>query len=247
MISMNDCFGITDKGICRTSNQDSFAIEKKDDCLLGVVCDGIGGGQAGDVASAMACEIMTEQFRQFFDPAQDWQQWLLDTVTLVNISVYQKGLEDDDCAGMGTTLVAFIADDEKTVVINVGDSRCYQLTGGQMIQVSDDHTLVNELVKSQGFDYDFACSLVGRNVISRAIGVNEVVVGDCFELGKYQYLMLCSDGLHGYVEEEAISSCLLDPQMSLEEKGAKLVTLANEAGGWDNVTAVILRGDEDGE
>lgn len=243
MISRSNCFGISDKGICRTSNQDSFVIEEKDGCLLGVVCDGVGGGRAGDVASAMAAEIMADQFVRLFDRDQPKQQWLMDTVTLVNISVYQKGIEDEECAGMGTTLVAFIADDRETVVINVGDSRCYQFKNGEMIQVSEDHTLVNEMVKYRGVDYELACSLIGRNVISRAIGVNEVVEGDCFDLHEYEYLMLCSDGLHGYVDEKAIRDCLYDSGMDLSQKAARLVELANEAGGWDNVTVVILRGD----
>ena len=246
MISRDNCFGITDKGICRTNNQDSFVIEEKDGCLLGVVCDGIGGGRAGDVASAMAAEIMAEQFREFFEPDKDWQQWLLDTVNLANISVYQKSIEDDECAGMGTTLVAFIADGSRTLVVNVGDSRCYQLKEGGMEQVSEDHTLVNEMVKYRGFDYEFACQLVGRNVISRAIGVNEVVEGDCFEPDNYQYLLLCSDGLHGYVEEESIRDCLYDEETDLPQKAEKLVELANEAGGWDNTTVVILKGDANG-
>ena len=247
MISRTNCFGITDKGLCRTSNQDSFVIEEKDGCLMGVVCDGIGGGRAGDVASAMAADIMAEQFVSLFDRSQPKQQWLMDTVNLVNISVYQKGLEDDNCAGMGTTLVAFIADEQETVVINVGDSRCYQLSGGQLFQVSEDHTLVNEMVKYRGFDYELASSLVGRNVISRAIGVNEVIEGDCFQLKDYQYLLLCSDGLHGYVEEDLIRDCLLDEHSDLAGKAARMVEMANQAGGWDNVTAVIMRGEEHGQ
>ncbi len=247
MISRTNCFGITDKGLCRTSNQDSFVIEEKDGCLMGVVCDGIGGGRAGDVASAMAAEIMAEEFVSLFDRSQPKQQWLMDTVNLVNISVYQRSIEDDDCAGMGTTLVAFIADEKETVVINVGDSRCYQVKDSELLQVSEDHTLVNEMVKYRGFDYELACSLVGRNVIARAIGVNEVIEGDCFELKDYQYLLLCSDGLHGYVEENAIRDCLIDEQAELSAKAEKLVEMANQAGGWDNVTAVILRGDDHGE
>jgi len=235
------CFGGSDRGIRRTTNQDCFQIETRGNTTLGVVCDGIGGNKAGDIAAQMSCHLLGSCFKKDYRKAYDKKEWLTEAVCMVNREVFQRSMDDDACAGMGTTLVAFIADETETVVVNVGDSRCYILADNQLEQITEDHTLLNEMVKYRGYDYKVAVSLVGRNVISRAIGVSEYVEPDVFQLPNYQYLLICTDGLHGYVEDEAIETVLKNKKTAIDQKPQKLINLANKAGGYDNVTVVCYQ------
>ncbi len=233
-------FGATDKGLRRKENQDRFKIAEKEGSVFAVVCDGIGGNKAGDVAASLTCEVIQNYYKNNYD-GQDIISWLSHAVEIVNRAVFEKSQEEEKYSGMGTTLVSSLITDDKTYVINVGDSRCYILDkNDRLVQVTNDHTVLNELVQNKGIDYQIASKFVGKNVISRAIGIIEDIEADIYQLNgeDYKMILLCSDGLHGYVEEEVIRSVLLQ-ESTLEEKCQKLVDLANDAGGYDNVTVVL--------
>lgn len=235
-----DSYGLTDKGLKRKENQDRYKICKGDNSLLAVVCDGIGGNKAGDIASSLTCEVLENYYLHNYDQ-QDVVSWLVHAVDIVNRAVLEKSLEDESYSGMGTTLVSSLVTEDKTYVVNVGDSRCYILDNNdELVQITNDHTVLNELVQNKGIDYQIACKLVGKNVISRAIGIFDILQPDIYQLKKedYKLLLLCSDGLHGYVKEEVIKDILLE-NSSLDEKCEKLLKQANDVGGYDNVTVVL--------
>ena len=143
---------------------------------------------------------------------------------------------------MGTTLVAAIKTAQATYILNVGDSRCYYMDKeGKLNQITEDHSLVNELVKTEGMEPEKA-EAVGRHIITKAVGIWPAVEGDIFELNdEYRYLMLCSDGLHDYVDHESIVS-ILHVEKNTPKKLEELVEKANEVGGYDNTTVVLVEG-----
>lgn len=234
-------YGLTHKGLVRKANQDSFVIEQSADKTLAVVCDGIGGNKAGEVASAVASKDLQMIFAAQSKKANS-KKWLLETIDEVNSAVYRLSNTKEEYKGMGTTLVGALVCDKSTYVVNVGDSRCYILTEkDELLQVTEDHTLINYLVKTRGISSELASKMVGKNVIARAIGIGNLVEADTFEvLNDYKCLLLCSDGLHGYVQQDAIQQVLIS-DMSAEEKCSALIKLANDAGGFDNVTVVICQ------
>lgn len=234
-------YGLTHKGLVRKTNQDSFMIEQSENKTLAVVCDGIGGNKAGEVASAVSSKDMQMIFAAQNKKATS-KKWLLETVEEVNSAVFRLSNTKAEYKGMGTTLVSALMLEKSTFVANVGDSRCYILDeNNQLVQISEDHTLINYLVNTRGISYDIASKMVGKNVIARAIGISNVVEIDTFEvLNDYKYLLLCSDGLHGYLDTKVIHEVLLKDS-SIEEKCEEFVRLANQAGGYDNVTVVICQ------
>ncbi len=234
--------GASDKGLLRKSNQDSYRIVSKDNDILSVVCDGIGGNKAGDVASALAADVLGTYFKNNYLP-QDIYGWYNNAVQIANKAVLRKSLEVEEYKGMGTTLVSALITEKTTYIANVGDSRAYILTKDQSLrQITNDHTVLNELVQKKGIEYDVAAQFIGKNVISRAIGIVDDLQADIYDVDNdnYDILLLCSDGLHGYVDENIIKNILTE-QSTLETKCHKLIDEANKSGGYDNVTVVLCQ------
>lgn len=234
-------YGLTDTGKIRKINQDSFVIVDNEKLFLGVVCDGIGGNNAGEIAADLASKVMASYFNGGYK-AENQVEKMYNAIDVANLAVYKQGCQNDDCKGMGTTLVAAYVDKEVTLMANVGDSRGYILTEeNQLIQITEDHTLINDLIQKHNISEEMAKKIVGKNVISKAIGVFPQVEADVFEVKQeYKAILLCSDGLHGLVEEEEIKEILLS-RSSIENKVKKLVKKANDAGGVDNITALIYQ------
>ncbi|MBQ4251825.1 MAG: Stp1/IreP family PP2C-type Ser/Thr phosphatase, partial [Erysipelotrichaceae bacterium] len=207
---------------------------------LVIVCDGIGGHQAGDVASKLTCNLMATYFQNHYD--NEPERWFKQALRKVNNAVYDEAQENSRLKGMGTTIVAAILGGDDIYILNVGDSRCYYISEkGELIQITEDHSLINDLMKKEGMDLEMAKEL-GQHVITRAVGVWPAVEGDIYRFNEpYRYLMLCSDGLHNYVSEEAILETI-NSELTIEEKCRKLVDLANEAGGFDNITVALVEG-----
>ena len=236
--------GATDVGQLRSVNQDSM--------LLGpdvfVVADGMGGHQGGEVASALAIEAIEAVADRL--PGGSVRQ-LITAVQDANDSVLERGAQDPALAGMGTTLVAIAAvvedGEERLAVVNVGDSRAYRLSGGQLEQITDDHSLVAELVRDGRISEEEAAVHPQRNIVTRALGQDENIPVDVFQILPHagdRYL-LCSDGLTNEVEERDIAAVLRttdDPSVAADE----LVRRANEHGGRDNITIVIVDVVDDG-
>ena len=195
--------GLTDIGKMRIQNQDAFAIAQNDEATFVVVCDGIGGHQAGDVASKTACETMVQYFKNHYD--SNTEKWFTNAIRKANTTVWEMSQENQEYRGMGTTLVAAMVYPDITYVFNVGDSRAYMLTQEEeLVQVTEDHSWVNDLIKREGLDAEKA-KVIGQHVITRAIGIWPSVEGDIYEIeGNYKALMLCSDGLGTIALEQTI-------------------------------------------
>lgn len=233
----------TDTGRTRQINQDTpFA---DDDLGLWAVADGMGGHKGGEVASAVAVEHLESAYRSGGDATLDN---LLDATAAANTAVWDRADEDPDLHGMGTTLVAVARlSDEELAYVNVGDSRIYLLRDGLLERLTADHSLVEELVREGAITPEEAKTHPRRNVITRVLGMEPWVQADANTITPYtgdRYL-LCSDGLHGELDDARIGSVLrrlADPA----EAAAELVRLANEAGGRDNITVVVVDVVDDG-
>ncbi len=234
-------YGLTDTGRLRKVNQDSFVIVDNEKLFLGVVCDGIGGNNAGEVAADLATKVMASYFNGGYK-AENQVQKMHNAIDVANLAVFKKGCEDESCKGMGTTLVAAYIDRECTLIANVGDSRGYILTeDNDLVQITEDHTLFNDLIKKHNITEELAQQMVGKNVISKAIGVFPGIEADVFEIKQeYKAILLCSDGLHGFVNDEEIKE-IISSRSSVENKVKKLIKKANDAGGLDNITALIYQ------
>lgn len=241
----------TDKGRVRQNNEDSGGtFVNRDGQRLAIVADGMGGHRAGDVASKMSVTHLQELWEQSdgFQTADDAEKWLQTHILEVNQLVFEHANNNEECDGMGTTIEAVIATNHFATIAHVGDSRCYIFNDSGFQQLTEDHTLVNELVRTGQISREDAEHHPRKNVILRAIGTEPDVRIDTktimFEEG--DILLLCSDGLSNKVKEEEMVS-ILQAEDSLELKASSLINMANENGGEDNITLIILEFDEHNE
>ena len=235
-------FGVTDVGCRRNDNQDSFACrELSDQAALLVVCDGMGGAQAGSVASAVAVK---EQFAHGVpddDPGW-WDDILATACGRANRRVYELSLDNPEYHGMGTTLVAALVFPGISHVINVGDSRCYLMEHGMIRQVTVDHSLVQLLVDRGEITAEEARVHPRKNLITRALGVDSEVDCDLLrvETGPGSRLLLCSDGLTNVLTDQVLLQASADAAEP-EELCRSLLRMTLEQGAPDNVTVVLAQ------
>ena len=232
---------ITDVGRARDVNQDYlFTSENPVGTLpnLFVVADGMGGHKAGDVAARFAVEALVrciESQKEELNPLRVLQS----AIEAANEQLYDKAQNNETLTGMGTTMVAAVIKEDTLFVANVGDSRLYVL-GEEIIQITRDHSLVEEMVRRGEIKREEARNHPNKNIITRAMGTSRKIVADCFEesLGGRKILM-CSDGLTNMLMDEDIK-IIMDQSGNLEEAGKQLVARANENGGMDNITVVLV-------
>ena len=240
-------FGLSDIGKRRSINQDSFiASYNVNNDFIAVVCDGIGGGNAGDVASRMACDLLLEEFLKNpnLTSKQQAQDWLKEAIQRVNDAIFTKASQTHELSGMGTTMVGVLMCKLNVYVFNIGDSRAYLLQD-ELKCLTEDHNLLHELIHSGQIDMEEEINHPKRNMLTNALGIwNQVRVDISLIDESFDYLLLCSDGLHGYVSEKLVKAVLLS-RASLMEKVENLIQLANDIGGYDNVTVVLI--DEKGD
>ena len=245
-------FGLTDRGRVRPTNQDIYQIEAREenDTALLVVCDGMGGANAGNVASRFAAQSFVEYARGMLDRELDAtkrQALLTHALVQANDTVFSLAGRQPEFRGMGTTLVAALVQGDQVTVLNVGDSRAYLFDGSRLHQLTEDHSYVEEMRRQGRITEADARTHPQKNLITRAVGVEPDVDGDLFEarLAPGEMLLLCSDGLTGMVEDEKIAQTLKDAK-TLALAGDALLTLALEGGGRDNITvALFTRGAEE--
>jgi PPM family protein phosphatase len=230
--------GSSDVGQVREGNEDALLI--KDSVFA--VADGMGGHLAGEVASATALEPIEALDGRVFPDATEAATALRSAVVAANDTVSQLATDNPLYRGMGTTLTAALIEGRRVHVAHVGDSRAYLLRGGQFSQLTDDHTLVQHLVDEGQITREEAAHHPQRSIITRAIGVSPEIDVDSMtlDLQPGDQLLMCSDGLTGVVEDRAIAE-LLDTTADPDEAVDRLVQLANQAGGPDNITVVLLR------
>jgi serine/threonine protein phosphatase PrpC len=221
---------ITDVGRVRSNNEDAFLV----DGPLFAVADGMGGGNAGEVASALALETLG---RVSGEGSVDLAEW----VQRANRAVFDRSMSDRSTSGMGTTLTAVLAEGESLRLAHVGDSRAYLLRDGRLERLTEDHTRVARMVRDGMITEEQAAQHPQRNIITRGLGLADDVKVDQaqVEVRMGDRLLLCTDGLTAMVKEDTLREILAgepDPQ----EAARRLVEAANQAGGADNVTAVVL-------
>ena len=243
---------LTDTGRVREHNED--AIGSIGDIGLMVLADGMGGYNAGEVASGIAVQIVTElaaegatrEERDGIDPHSGMMRQsivLRDAIYRANKIIYQTAQSQTHCEGMGTTIVACMFYDNKISVAHVGDSRAYRMRGGQLDQVTLDHSLLQELVDRGFYSAEEAQRSTNRNYVTRALGVEPTVE---VEVHEYDVLpddiyLLCSDGLCDMVEDDDIHLTISTFNASLDVVGQQLVDLANDHGGRDNVSVMLAQ------
>jgi protein phosphatase len=247
---------VTDLGRKRTGNEDAFGFSAEHGVY--VVCDGMGGAAAGEVASSIAVdEVLRLLSGRTVDETAPLDTWIEETVRAANRAILSRAQRDPKLAGMGTTLAGLVTEGNRVLVFNVGDSRCYRMRGARqgecepyqikpeqagLQQISLDHSLVQEQVRQGRMtDAEAACSPL-RSVITRALGTQSEVEPDLFELEAEpgDIFMLCSDGLTNELADAAIES-LLASDLPLEGLCASLIAAANNAGGRDNITCLLVR------
>ena len=239
-------FGITDKGRVRPTNQDIYRLEvrpEKESAFV-LVCDGMGGANAGNVASRFAAERFVEEAKPALEAGADEtmrHETLRRALDRANDTVFGLAGRQPEFRGMGTTLVGAFVQGGSASIMNVGDSRAYLFDGATLRQVSEDHSYVEEMRRLGRISAEDARTHPQKNLITRAVGVDATVDGDLFEveLRDTDILLLCSDGLTGMVEDEKIAEVLAKAG-TLEDKGRELLTLALEGGGRDNITVALF-------
>ena len=231
--------GLTDVGLKRTLNEDNFFIDSGDNKFVAIVSDGMGGHNAGEIASAAAIEA----FREFMVDTNIFSHTgsnLKKAVSYCNYKVHNLSRSEKIYSGMGATLVIAVYNGKKLFIGNIGDSRAYLLCKGEIKQVSDDHSFVFELVKSGIITKEEAKHHPQRNEITKAIGIVPVVFPDFYsvEFEKDDKLLLCSDGLSNMVDDEVLNEIIINSD-DFDSAVKKLVDTANENGGSDNITVVL--------
>jgi protein phosphatase len=243
---------LTDTGRVREHNED--AIGSVADIALMVLADGMGGYNAGEVASGIAVQIVTDLASEAaareelddIDPHSGLMRQsiiLRDAIYRANKIIFQTAQSQTHCEGMGTTIVACMFYDNKVSVAHVGDSRAYRLRGGQLEQVTLDHSLLQELVDRGFYSQEEAQRSTNRNYVTRALGVEPTVEVEVHEhdvLPDDIYL-LCSDGLPDMVEDDDIHLTISTFNASLDVVGQQLIDLANDHGGRDNVSVMLAQ------
>lgn len=244
-----DVAGLTDVGLVRASNEDSFGYDER----LGifVVCDGMGGHAAGEVASRIAVDTVLGYFRErepavrqdaYLNDAPLGARLLAEAVKQANDAILEYAEVHKNTSGMGTTLVAVRFVDDTVSIANVGDSRIYLLREGQLLQITEDHSLVMEQVRRGLLTLEEAKRSSAQNIITRALGTDETTLPDLGEFPAQagDLLLLATDGVLRHVEDNEIRDILLQVT-SLKAACVTLIDAANEGGGDDNSTCVLVR------
>lgn len=242
-------FGLTDKGRKRASNQDCFAIRTVGSYLIAVVCDGMGGVGGGNVASELACEYYSEKITDSINSVDDpalitneiLEKFMIHSVAKANAEVYRESLRSPELKGMGTTLVSAVIKGTAVTIGNVGDSRLYHVDSFGITQITKDHSFVQTLLDAGEITESEAYAHPNKNIITRAVGVDNHVECDVYHKDiSSGYLLLCSDGLSNYLDKKAFLS-IIDSGHPLRTKCEQLIAHANECGGADNITVVLIK------
>lgn len=244
--------GETNIGMKRKLNEDSFLIPDFE--RVAIVADGMGGHASGEVASGMAVSSVGEYLHATLEqPVVTWP-FKLDTGTRYDINrlviaikhanqrIYETAQREEEKHGMGTTIVAALFSDDRVIIAHVGDSRCYRLRRNQLIQMTEDHSLLNDYMRMKRLSGEDGARFTQKNVIVRALGMKEAVqVDTTVDLPQIDDVyLLCSDGLSGMVTDPQITD-ILRSESDLDNACERLIRAANDAGGTDNITAILCR------
>lgn len=240
-----ESFYLTDKGLVRDHNEDSVIIVENSlgSCLM-AVADGMGGHQAGEVASSIAISYLGKRFNESFSKMNkvDAVNWIKMSVSEINSLIFKYTEEHPETKGMGTTLVLALITDEYILFGNIGDSSGFVIKDDKLHKVTHDHTLVNLLITAGELTEEEARNHPRKNILMNALGINDPVDIDIFDCSlDINGIMLCSDGLTNMLSNENIEKVLIDEELSIEEKTSKLIRKANNRGGNDNISVAYLK------
>ena len=247
-----EIYGITDVGRKRSHNEDTIGSDKS--IGVAVLADGMGGYKAGEVASAMAVNMILEELRASLRQSEKGQideetGFSRETLAVkkaiekANETIYQTAQSQPQCHGMGTTLVTVAFYDDRLTIAHIGDSRLYRLRADTLEQVTSDHSLLQELIDKGFYTPEEAKKSLNKNLVTRAMGIELTVAPDLQEevaIPGDIYLM-CSDGLSDLVDDDEIESTLKAYRSDLEAAAQRLVQMANDKGGKDNISVILAR------
>lgn len=227
----------SDVGCVRAHNEDFCLIQVRPDISVAIICDGMGGANAGELASRLAAETFMESLFELNDTPEERLRYALERA---NQEVYCFGWEHPDCRGMGTTLVASVAIGNEVYILNVGDSRAYRVQKNGIYQITRDHSLVEELVRIGQITREQAKTHPRKNIITRALGTEREVEGDLFihKAVPGELILMCSDGLSNELSDQELWDYTImgDPETACK----RLIDAALVRGAHDNVTAALI-------
>lgn len=232
----------TDVGCVREKNEDNYCVFRTpEDFVLCAVADGMGGNEAGEIASSLAIKAMEKHFSTFAAGAGDYEAVMAASIETANRMVFATAGTRPECRGMGTTLTAVFIAEGWAYLGHIGDSRAYLMHRGILTQVTDDHSLVGEMVKNGKLTELGAMSHPQKNILTRALGTSESVQYDLhrLQLESGDILLLCTDGLSNLIEKEEIRDTV-SRHSDFASLAHCLVNTANERGGYDNITVVAI-------
>lgn len=239
------CWGATDRGIVRNVNQDYFianAIAELDIVIM-VICDGMGGANAGHIASRYAANCFYDEIRANIRADMD-DTYIKKIMTIAmnkaNTFVFDMSIKEPEFNGMGTTLVASLSANKKTYIINIGDSRAYAILEDKIIQITRDHSLVAEMIKSGKITEVEAQNHPQKNYITRAVGVEKEILSDIFIIDNKLGILLCSDGVSNMILDDELYN-IIEKNENLENLCKNIIDAANKNGGKDNISCAVLR------
>ena len=239
-------FHIVDAGRARSNNEDSVEVDEVN--ALAVLADGMGGYNAGEVASTMATSFIKTELGRWLHEAMghatdtEIRRAMDICVDNANRAIFNAANSNPQYAGMGTTLVVGVFRETRLLLGHVGDSRCYRLRGGRLVQITHDHSLLQEQIDSGLITAEQAAFSANKNLVTRAVGVEDTVLLETHlhDVLPGDLYLLCSDGLSDMVDDEAICQLLQSCEL-LPEAATALIDAANEAGGKDNISVVLVR------
>lgn len=242
---------VSDIGLKRENNQDYMFASSESDFPIFLVADGMGGHNAGDIASSMAVKSIVkfiDENKEMLKNPDDIKRYIKKAIDQANDEIFIKSLDSSEFNGMGTTLTMAYIGDKNLVIGHVGDSRAYLIREGKIIQLTDDHTLVNELIKNGSIDKDEAKDHPQGHVITRAIGTSYKIKSDVFskDITNNDIIILCSDGLTNMIDDDVILRVIEKyDKKDMNNICNVLVKLAKENGGRDNITVIGINMDNE--
>lgn len=238
---------ITDPGMVRSNNEDSIATDLANG--FAVLADGMGGHQAGEVASSMAIDVIRQHMRDFISQQPSFKnkdlvtKSMANAIKLANTATNEVSHSRPECAGMGSTVVVSLLYDDKICIGHVGDSRCYRLRDKRLTLLTEDHSVVQELLSRGLITPEEAKNSSNKNLVTRALGVDDSVEPDVKEeiVRQNDVYLMCSDGLNDVLPDSDIEKVMLDHGNDLEASVKQLVKDVNQRGGPDNVSIILIR------
>ena len=234
---------LTDKGLVRERNEDSYAIVENDNSdIFYVVCDGIGGNNAGDIASAEVVKTVSKLFKttKQFKSSKDAKRFITSAINEANNVILDLGNKFFEFFGMGTTITGILISGKSAYCFNVGDSRVYGIKDNKIKQLTVDDTFVNMLVEQGKITKEEAKTHPKRSHLIKAVGISQYIDVPVNKLEYFDYFIICSDGLYSMVDEDKLLKIMSSNRDSLEKKTEKLVHEALLNGGLDNITVITV-------